>query len=127
MKLIFCFFFQQYSLSKTEETNQDNVETTQEQKAAEVAAEEVVAATSAVPEGGAEVATDGVAVVQPEITEEEKNPSEAAQEANPAPEAEDSATTEIEAAGEEGEAEEQPEIKVLLWSFPYCYSFLFLI
>jgi hypothetical protein len=112
-------------LLKTEETKQDVV--AQEQKAAEVTAEEVVVATNATPEGGAEVATDGVAVVQPENTEEEKNLSEAAQETNPAPEAEDTATTETEAAAEAGEAEEEPEIKVLLWPFIYCDCFLFLI
>ncbi|XP_078157193.1 uncharacterized protein LOC144553001 [Carex rostrata] len=103
---------EQYSLLKTEETKQDNVEntpapevkTTEEEKPAEVTSEEAVT-TGAAPEGGAEVA--------PENTEEEKL-SEAAQVAeNPAAEVEDTATTETEAAVEEGDAEEvQPEIKI---------------
>lgn len=112
---------------KIEETKEGNVETapvpevkaTKEEKPAEVTADEAAAATGTVPEGGAEV--------PPENTEEEKKPSEATQEeANPAPEVEDGATTETEAAAEEGEAEEQqPEIKVLLWSFLCCDCLLF--
>ncbi|KAJ3700113.1 hypothetical protein LUZ61_003818 [Rhynchospora tenuis] len=107
---------EQYTLLKSEETKQDNVENTsvpevkvtEEEKPAEVNSE-VVEAAGAAPEGGAEVATDEVTIVPPENTEEKELPEAAQEETNSAPEVEESTTTETEA----GEAEEEkPEVKI---------------
>ncbi|KAJ4764772.1 Cytochrome c oxidase subunit [Rhynchospora pubera] len=99
---------EQYTLLKSEDnvenTSVPEVKVTEEEKPVELTSK-VVEAAGAAPEEGAEVATDKVAIVPPENTEEE--------ETNTAPEVEDSATTETEAAAVEGEAEEEkPEVKI---------------
>ncbi|KAJ4793647.1 Cytochrome c oxidase subunit [Rhynchospora pubera] len=100
---------EQYTLLKSEDnvenTSVPEVKVTEEDKPVELTSK-VVEAAGAAPEGGAEVATDKVAIVPPENTEEKE-------ETNTASEVEDSATTETEAAAVEGEAEEEkPEVKI---------------